>query len=81
MFRVLFWIFMVCYFAALAVYFKGRFGLFGADQDPTANAYLVPLGMPWGLFLDYAPVGLWGILIASLPLANLMVLKWLGEHA
>jgi hypothetical protein len=39
--------FVLAYAVALVALVVGVFGLFGAERDPLAAVFLVPLGMPW----------------------------------
>jgi hypothetical protein len=40
---------------ALALLLIGTFGLFGQERDPLAGVFLMPLGLPWVLWLDDLP--------------------------
>jgi hypothetical protein len=40
------------YLAALFLFFVGAFGWFGQERTPLAGVFLVPLGLPWNLWLD-----------------------------
>ena len=67
----------VLYLLALALLLIGTFGLFGQEQDPLAGVFLIPLGLPWVLWLDGMPERLLPWLAASAPLLNLVLLKML----
>ncbi|NDW45287.1 hypothetical protein [Ruegeria sp. PrR005] len=68
-------IFALAYLAALFLLFVGTFGWFGQERDPLAAVFLVPLGLPWNLFVDLFgdAVRLW--LAALSPLLNLILLR------
>jgi hypothetical protein len=40
---------------AFALYLVGTYGWFGSPQGPLAGVFLVPLGLPWILWLDVLP--------------------------
>lgn len=61
------------YVTALALLLVGTFGWFGQEQDPLAGVFLVPLGLPWNLWLDGFPEALWPWLAALAPLLNLTI--------
>ena len=66
----------LAYVLALALFAIGASGLFGQERDPLSAVFLVPLGLPWNLFLDALPEAsrLW--LAAAAPIVNLLIL-WL----
>jgi hypothetical protein len=72
--RSLPWLFLAAYALALAVFLTGQFGLFGVARDPLAGVFLLPLGLPWNLFIDRLPEPAWPFLIAAVPLLNLTIL-------
>lgn len=76
----LFWLFLVAYFCALAIFAIGALGLFGQGQDPLAGIYLIPLGIPWNRFIDIAPEPTWPWLAAAAPLVNLAILLALHRY-
>ena len=45
----------ILYLTALALLLIGTFGLFGQERDPSAGVFLMPLGLPWVLWLDGFP--------------------------
>jgi hypothetical protein len=67
-------VFAVMYLLALAALAVGTFGLFGAETDPLAGVFLMPLGLPWNRFIDAFPRPLWPWLAALAPLLNLLLL-------
>ncbi len=67
-------IFGVLWILALAVLLIGQFGLLGQERDPLAGVFLLPLGLPWNLFIDRAPEIAWPWLAAASPLINLLLL-------
>ena len=62
---------------ALGLFAIGTLGLFGAERDPLSGVFLLPLGLPWNLFLDHTPDALRPWLAAAAPLLNLLIL-WVG---
>lgn len=67
-------VFLVIYMLALAVFAIGTFGLLGAGPDPLSGVYLIPLGLPWNLFVDRAPEALWPWLTAAAPALNIVII-------
>lgn len=69
------------YVAALALFVIGTFGLIGQEQDPLAGVFLVPLGLPWNLWLNGLPdaVRLWLAVLA--PALNMFLLAALCRIA
>ena len=69
------------YVAALALFVIGTFGLIGQEQDPLAGVFLIPLGLPWNLWLDGLPdaVRLWLAVLA--PALNMFLLAALCRIA
>lgn len=65
------------YLVALALLLIGTFGLFGQERDPLAGVFLMPLGLPWVIWLDAMPDPLLPWLAASAPLLNLVLLMML----
>jgi hypothetical protein len=55
----------------------GTFGLFGEERDPLAGVFLMPLGLPWVLWLDPFPERAWPWLAGMAPLLNLAILTYL----
>ena len=49
------WSFAAAYALALFLLAVGTWGWLGADRDPLSGMFLIPLGMPWILFIG--PVG------------------------
>jgi hypothetical protein len=67
----------VLYGCALGLLAIGTFGLFGAERDPLSGVFLLPLGLPWNLFLENIPDALRPWLAAAAPLLNLLII-WLA---
>ena len=67
----------VLYLFALALLLIGTFGLFGQERDPLAGVFLMPLGLPWVLWLDGFPEVLLPWLAAMAPVLNLAILTLL----
>ena len=65
------------YLGALSLFLIGTFGLFDQEQDPLAGVYLMPLGMPWVLWLDTFPKPVLPWLAGLAPLLNLAILSLL----
>jgi hypothetical protein len=66
--------FALLYLGALALYLIGTFGWFGQERSPLSGVFLVPLGLPWNLMLDWAPDRLLPWLAAAAPLVNVAIL-------
>lgn len=73
---------ILAYLAALAVFAIGTFGLFGQERDPLSAVFLVPLGLPWNLFLEGVPEPAKPWLAALVPMVNIAILGslsvWFG---
>ena len=69
------------YLVALALLLIGTFGLFGQERDPLAGVFLIPLGLPWILWLDWASDSLRPWLAAAAPMLNLLILAALCRLA
>lgn len=69
--------FALLYALALLLWAIGTFGLFGAERDPLAGVFLLPLGLPWALAVDLFPEPLWPWLSLACPALTLAVLLWL----
>lgn len=72
--RIVLWIFGIAYLAALALFAIGVFGLFGQERDPLSAVFLLPLGMPWILYLARFADDVRPWLTAAAPLVNLISL-------
>ena len=68
---------VVLYLVALALLLIGTFGLFGQEQDPLAGVFLMPLGLPWVLWLDNLPDAVLPWVAVLAPLFNLALLYFL----
>ena len=66
--------FVLLYVAALVLLAVGTFGWFGAERDPLAAVYLVPLGLPWTLLVGNAPELLVPWLAIASPGLNLFLI-------
>lgn len=64
----------VFYLVALALFLIGTFGFFGQEPDPLSGIFLVPLGLPWVLWLEGFSDSLKPWLAALSPLLNIVVL-------
>lgn len=67
--------FILVYALALLLFLIGTFGLFGSSEGPLAGVFLVPLGLPWNLLLDWAPDRLRAVLAAAAPILNIAILS------
>jgi len=72
-----FWLFAAFYALALALLIIGTFGLFSQDSGPLSGIFLIPIGMPWGLLVDWAPEPMWPWLAALAPAINLWLIAML----
>lgn len=75
--RVAIVIFGTAWVAAIALLLIGTFGWFGQEKDPLSGIFLMPLGLPWSLFLDGLPNTMkpWGAAFApGINLALLMLI-------
>ena len=68
--------FAALYALALAILIIGAFGLFGQPRDPLSGVFVLPLGLPWTLWLGGAPESALPWLAALAPALN-MALLWL----
>lgn len=68
-------IFGIAYLLALGILLIGTLGLFGQERDPLSAVFLMPLGLPWNLFLDPLPDTLKPWLAALAPALNLLILR------
>ena len=80
--RILIVVYLIFYLGALAVAIIGTRGLFGVEPDGLAAVYLLFAGMPWTLALpvlplDVIPEALGQMLVAVLPVTNLIWLRWI----
>lgn len=62
------------YAAAFALFLIGNYGWFGSPQGPLAGVFLVPLGLPWILWIDGLPESLRPASAAAAPVLNLLLL-------
>jgi hypothetical protein len=70
------WAFAAAYLAALILFSIGLFGLFGAEQDPLAGVFLIPLGLPWNFLADALPAPVQPAAAVLAPLINLFILRF-----
>ena len=71
----------VLYLVALTLLLIGTFGLFGQERDPLSGVFLIPLGLPWVFWLDWASDAVRPWLAAAAPLLNLLILSALCRMA
>jgi len=67
--------FAVLYAVAFVLFLIGTFGWFGSPRGPLAGVFLVPLGLPWNLWLDVLPSSLRPAAAVAAPALNLL-LAW-----
>ena len=67
-------ILLIAWLIALALFLLSIFGLFGQEMGPLAAVFLIPLGLPWTLFIDWAPEPAWPWHTALAPLLNIVLL-------
>jgi hypothetical protein len=72
--RLLVVTFTVLYAAAFGLYLVGTFGWFGSPRGPLAGVFLVPLGLPWNLWLDGMPPAMLPAAAVAAPALNLLLL-------
>lgn len=72
--RIILTAFTGLYFLALASFAIGMRGLFGSEKGSLAGIFLVPLGLPWNLYLDVFPDPAVPWVAAGTPLLNLLLL-------
>lgn len=79
--RIVIWLFALAYLGATIVFAVGASGLFGVDRDPLAAVYLIPIGLPWNLAVDWIPVSTQTTLAILAPAINLFLVaaacRWL----
>lgn len=79
--RIFIAVFTILYLAAIFIFLTGVFGWFQQAKDPLSGVYLIPLGLPWVLGVDYFPEGMWPWLGAFAPALNLGILVVLCRWA
>jgi len=52
----------------------GTYGRFGSSQGPLAGVFLMPLGLPWNLWLDGLPSAIRPTAAVAAPALNLLLL-------
>jgi hypothetical protein len=72
--RIVVYAFLLLYLFALGLLAVGTFGLFGAERDPLAGVFLIPLGLPWNRLIDAFPAASHPWLAAGAPLLNFLIL-------
>lgn len=74
-----FLIFVGLYIAALVLLAVGTFAIFGAEEDPLSAIFLLPLGLPWNIFVDKLGADGWIFPVAA-PALNAAILFWLWQR-
>lgn len=64
----------VLYLVALALLLIGTFGLFGQERDPLSGIFLIPLGVPWVLWIEGLSDSLKPWFAALSPILNIVIL-------
>ena len=72
-------IFVALYLLALVVWLLSTFGLFGIERDPLSGVFLLLLGLPWVLLVDYFPENIWPVVTALTPAINVGVIYLLAR--
>jgi hypothetical protein len=72
--RLVLIVFALLYAAAFALFLIGSYGWFGSPQGPLAGVFLIPLGLPWVLWLDGLPEALRPAAAIAAPALNLALL-------
>jgi hypothetical protein len=67
-------LFALLYLAGLFLFFVGAFGWFGQERTPLAGVFLVPLGLPWNLWLDGLSEAVRPVAAGLTPILNLAIL-------
>lgn len=73
--RTILTIFALLYAIAMVLFLIGTFGWFGQEPDPLAAVFLIPLGLPWNLFLDSVPDPLRAWAAAAAPLLTVLIIR------
>ena len=68
------WVFIVLWSGATFLFATGTFGWFGQPRDPLSGVYLLPLGLPWVLAIEFVPENSKSVFGVLAPLANLAIL-------
>lgn len=79
--RIVIIILALLYVAALFLFLVGNFGWFGQERTPLAGVFLVPLGLPWNLWLDVVPEAIRALAAALTPLLNIAIVALLCRWA
>ncbi len=72
--RLILGAFALAYAFALLMLAIGVFGLFGAERDPLAAVFLIPIGLPWTLWTGRLPEAVRPFAAALTPVVNLVIL-------
>lgn len=67
-------VFAVLYVLAFALFLIGTYGWFGSPRGPLAGVFLMPLGLPWNLWLDALPPTIGSVAAVAAPALNLLLL-------
>lgn len=62
------------YAFAVSMFLAGTFGWFGVGEGPLASIFLIPLGLPWNLLVEYLPEPAWPFAAVAAPALNLALL-------
>ena len=67
-------IYAALWLIAVLLFAIGTFGLFGQERDPLSGVFLLPLGLPWNLWVDVLRDALRAPTIVAAPVLNICVL-------
>ena len=78
--KIILLIFALAWLAAVVFLLIGTFGWFGQEKDPLSGIFLVPLGLPWNLFVDGLSESLrpWAAVLA--PGVNLILIRRFSRY-
>ncbi len=68
------WVFMLLWAGATFIFMTGTFGWFEQPRDPLSGLFLLPLGLPWVLAIEFAPETARPLLAVLAPSVNLVIL-------
>lgn len=72
--RLIVIVFAALYALAFLLFVIGTYGWFGSPQGPLAGVFLMPLGLPWNLWLDGLPPAVRPAAAVAAPALNLLLL-------
>ena len=75
--KITVWAFALLYIVATFVFLTGTYGWFSQPIDPLSAVFLLPLGLPWILAVDFIPEVAKPWFGVAAPLLNLIILMML----